>query len=413
MAKSLARLAASGIGVALLLALSTARAADPHPGRSPKSGVRAHDPRGAAEAATRNADPGARRAIAGGPTSEDTAQGAESPELRALRDAERELFPPASPAPGNAWPSELPLRLPGDDAPHVHATGLPPAEPSAPPPEGPRDLSWLTKLEMPDLPVRWDDRVVRYLEFFRDDPRGRATFANLYRHSGRWQAMMRRALRKKSLPEDLLWVAMIESGFEPVARSAAGAVGLWQFMPETAKIYGLTIDRWLDQRLNAPVETDAAADFLADLHRRFGSWDLALAGYNMGYAGLSSVVRRYNTNDFWSLERTEGTLPWETTLYVPKILAVAVVAHNLAAFGFGDLQPDEAHRHRRGDRPGGDVAGGGGAGRGLHAEGRRDAQPRAPRGAHAAGGRGRRCVRGEGARGKGRLGDASHGASPP
>src|ERR1700722_1068741 len=193
---------------------------------------------------------------------------------------------------------------------------------------------------MPYLPVRWDDRVVRYLELFRDDPRGRATFANLYRHSGRWQAMMRRALRKKSLPEDLIWVATVESGFEPVARSPVGALGLWQFMPETGKIYGLTIDRWLDQRLSASLETDAAADFLADLHRRFGSWDLALAGYNMGYAGLSSVVHRYNTNDFWSLERTEGALPWETTLYVPKILAMAVVAHNLAAFGFGDLQPD-------------------------------------------------------------------------
>jgi membrane-bound lytic murein transglycosylase D len=111
-------------------------------------------------------------------------------------------------------------------------------------------------------------------------------------------------------------------------------------MPETAKIYGLSIDRWLDQRLSPQLETEAAADFLADLHRRFGSWELALAGYNMGYAGLASVVRRYNTNDFWSLARTEGTLPWETTLYVPKILAAAVVAHNLVAFGFSDLTLD-------------------------------------------------------------------------
>jgi membrane-bound lytic murein transglycosylase D len=342
MAKSPARRAAAGIGVACLVALSSARAADPHAARPTKTGAaRAHDARGTSKTAARGADAGARRAIAGGPTSEETSQGVESPELRALREAERELFPPASPAPGNEWPAELPLRMPGDDAPHVHASGLPPAEPTPPPPpEGGRDLSWLAKLEMPDLPVRWDERVVRYIELFRDDPRGRATFANLYRRSGRWHGMMRRALRKKSLPEDLVWVATIESGLEPIARSPAGAVGLWQFMPETAKIYGLTLDRWLDQRLSAPMETEAAADFLADLHRRFGSWDLALAGYNMGYAGLSSVVRRYNTNDFWSLARTEGTLPWETTVYVPKILAMAVVAHNLAAFGFGELQPD-------------------------------------------------------------------------
>jgi hypothetical protein len=173
-------------------------------------------------------------------------------------------------------------------------------------------------------------------------------------------------------------------------------------MPETAKIYGLTIDRWLDQRLSAPVETEAAADFLADLHRRFGSWDLALAAYNMGYGGLSSVVRRYNTNDFWSLARTEGTLPWETTLYVPKILASAVVAHNLGAFGF-------SHRDRRRDGPAGDAARARGAGGRVHDEGRGGAEPRASRGAHAAPRRGGRGVHREGAGGKGRGGDAGDG----
>jgi membrane-bound lytic murein transglycosylase D len=111
-------------------------------------------------------------------------------------------------------------------------------------------------------------------------------------------------------------------------------------MPETARIYGLTMDRWLDQRMSPELATAAAADHLADLHRRFGSWELALAAYNMGYGGLASVVRRYNTNDFWSLSRTEGTLPWETTLYVPKILAAAVVSRNLGTFGLADLQLD-------------------------------------------------------------------------
>jgi membrane-bound lytic murein transglycosylase D len=195
-------------------------------------------------------------------------------------------------------------------------------------------------LEMPDLPVRWDERVVRYLLFFRDDPSGHATFANLYRHSGRWRDMIRRELRRKSLPEDLTWVSMIESGFDPVARSSAGARGLWQFMPETARLYGITIDRWMDQRLSPTSSTQAAVDFLADLHQRFGNWELALAGFNMGAVGLMSVLRRYNTNDFWSLARTEGTLPWETTLYVPKVLAAAVVARNLATFGFGDVAAD-------------------------------------------------------------------------
>jgi membrane-bound lytic murein transglycosylase D len=282
---------------------------------------------------------GARRAIAGGPIAEDIAAGPESPDLRALREAERELFPTTAPAPGTSWPSDLPALQPGDTAPHVLATGLP-ASGLPPPPSDDVGLAWLNRLELPDLPVRWDERVVRYLVYFRDDPRGHATFANLFRHSGRWRDAIRRILRSRSEPEDLVWVAMIESGFDPLARSSAGASGLWQFMPETAKIYGLSVDRWLDQRLAAQAASQAAADFLGDLHRRFGSWELALAAFNMGYVGLSSVVRRYNTNDFWSLARIEGTLPWETTLYVPKVLAAAVVAHNLAAFGFADLTPD-------------------------------------------------------------------------
>jgi membrane-bound lytic murein transglycosylase D len=144
-------------------------------------------------------------------------------------------------------------------------------------------------------------------------------------------------LRKKGLPEDIASLAMIESGFDPSARSPVGALGMWQFMPDTGKIYGLYQDRWADQRMSIATATEAAADHLADLHRRFGSWDLAMAAYNMGYGGVLQAVRRYNTNDYWALSKLEGSLPWETTLYVPKILAAAVVTKNLAAFGFQDL----------------------------------------------------------------------------
>jgi membrane-bound lytic murein transglycosylase D len=346
--------AAAGLALAVLSVSIEARAGDAHPassGAAPDAHTSAPKASTSKTAApgktsskspkTRSVDVAARRAIAGGPTADDASMGAESPELRALREAERELFPPATPAPGNAWPSNLPLVLPGDNAPEVEATGVPPARPMPlPSEERAQDLGWLEHLEMPDLPVRWDERVVRYLEFFKDDPRGRATFANLYRHSGRWRDMMRRALRRKALPADLVWVSMIESGFDATAHSTAGATGLWQLMPETARIYGLTYDRWLDQRMSAALATDAAADMLGDLHRRFGGWELALAGFNMGYAGLASVLKRFNTNDFWSLSRTEGALPWETTLYVPKVFAAAVVAHNLATFGFADIAVD-------------------------------------------------------------------------
>ena len=333
------RFAAMGVGCALFFALSMASAADsPHAVKPPKGA--ANKPGSHAIRAARLADSVARRGIAAGPTADDAGIGAETPELRTLREAERELFPPAAAAPGGVWPSELPFtqRREGDpQGTRVDASGVPSGAPAPSSTDASGDLSWLTGLQMPDLPIRWDERVVRYLQFFRDDPRGRSTFANLMRHWGRVREMMREALRKRSLPEDLVWVAMVESGFDPAARSPSGAAGLWQFMPETARVYGLAIDRWVDERYNVDVATAAAADMLGDLHRRFGSWELALAAYNMGYAGLSSVVRRYNTNDYWSLARAEGAIPWQTTLYVPKILAASVVAHNLTYFGFSDL----------------------------------------------------------------------------
>ncbi len=341
------------MGCVLLLDLSAARAADPaHPVKRTKTASAPKPGSKGGSKASHSIDVGARRAVAGGPTLDDISLGIESPDLVALREAESELFPSVAPAPGALWPLEAPLVMPRDSGPQVQASGLPPSGPTAlPPNEGTSDVSWLAHLDMPDLPVRWDERVVRYLRFFRDDPRGHAMFANLFRHSGRFRDTMRRALHRKSLPEDLVWVSMIESGFDSSARSASGAAGLWQFMPETARIYGLAMDRWVDQRYSPELATAAASELLGDLHRRFGSWELALAAYNMGHAGLASVVRRYNTNDFWTLARTEGTLPWETTLYVPKILAASVVAHNLATFGFGDLTLEPAVETDQVDAP--------------------------------------------------------------
>ena len=293
----------------------------------------------------RTPDVNARRQTAGGPTSDDVAMGVESPELRALHDAERELFPLAGPAPGQPWPTELGAPFTTTpDLPHVHASGLPPAPvPSAPPvSDGGKDLSWMAGLALPDFPVRWEPRVVRYLEFFKGDPRGHSIVSVWMRRAGRYRESIRRTLRRKAVPEDLLWLSMIESGFDPGVRSPVGAVGLWQFMPETARQYGLEQDRWVDARYNFHQATEAATDFLSDLHRRFGSWDLAIAAYNMGYAGLVAVVRKYNTNDFWTLSRLEGALPWETTLYVPKIMAAAIVAKNPTVFGLDGIVPDPA-----------------------------------------------------------------------
>ncbi len=333
---------------ALLAALATspvATAAAPLPAAPAKAAPKKPVAKPAHPVSSRNrpSDAATRHLVAAGPTIDDVALGADSPELRSLREAERELFPSATPSLGDSWPTELPSPLSATgDAPRVHASGLPPTpSPSLPPTAvGGHDLAWLSQLTMPDLPVRWDARVVRYLEFFKDDPRGRQVLQTWMRRSGRYRDVVRRTLRKKGLPEDLLWLSMIESGFDPVVRSAAGAMGLWQFMPDTARAYGLSIDRWSDQRLSPEAATEAAADFLSDLHRRFGGWELAIAAYNMGYWGVAGSIRKYNTNDFWAMSRLECALPWETTLYVPKILAAAIVGRNPHVFGLDDIVVD-------------------------------------------------------------------------
>jgi membrane-bound lytic murein transglycosylase D len=140
-------------------------------------------------------------------------------------------------------------------------------------------------------------------------------------------------LRERRLPEDLIWVAMIESGFDPRAQSPAGAVGLWQFMPATGEVYGLVQNHHVDQRKNPRLATQAAAHHLRDLYLRFGDWDLALAAYNMGYEQLLDSIDRYGTTDFNELSRQEA-IPAETAAYVPKIAAAAIVANNLERFGF-------------------------------------------------------------------------------
>jgi membrane-bound lytic murein transglycosylase D len=289
------------------------------------------------------ADPAMRRQVAGGPTADDSRVGVESPELSQLRAAEREIFPPAAPLPANAWPTELPAWRDASE-PAVHASGLsvPPSQARPPAAEGGKDLSWLSQLTLPELPIRWDARVVRYLEMYKNDARARGALAVWRKRAGRYKDAIERVLRRKNMPTDLEWLAMIESGFDPLARSPAGAVGLWQFMPETGKLYGMPQDRFVDERVDVVAATEAAADFLNDLHRRFGSWDLAMAAYNMGYPGVVAAVRRYNTNDFWALSKLEGSLPWETTLYVPKILASAIVMRNPKVFGLDAIVPDAA-----------------------------------------------------------------------
>lgn len=204
------------------------------------------------------------------------------------------------------------------------------------------DQPWLDKLVMPDIPVRWTKQLIDYLLFYKSDPRGRAIMEAWLVSQGRYRDLITTQLRKAKVPEDLLYVAMIESSYNPNTQSPAGALGLWQFMTDGGRIYGLRQDRWVDERRDPLRATIAASDYWADLMMRFGDWDTAMAAYNVGYGGMLRAIARYNTNDFYQLCEYENGLPWETCLYSPKVIASAIVGHNRTEFGFDKLKEQVA-----------------------------------------------------------------------
>jgi membrane-bound lytic murein transglycosylase D len=306
----------------------------------PRMGARAALPAAASSARDSAAERKAVRGIA-----LEDAEASESPELRALRRFEEQAFRrPGAMVPGQPEPDDvakpLPPGLPGrwggtGDIPDALKSPERGAASAAKP-----SKEWLSQLTLPDLPVRWEPQVVRYLEFFKSDPKGRATMATWLRRMGRYRAVIERKLDQEGLPRDLIFLAMVESGFDPGATSLRSAGGIWQFVPGAARAYGLEVSRWVDARRDPDRASEAAARMLKDLYVRFGTWPLAFAAYNAGYGAILRSIARFNTNDFWELARHEAGLPWETTLYVPKILAAAIVGHNLKTFGFAEVAQD-------------------------------------------------------------------------
>ncbi|WP_437948256.1 transglycosylase SLT domain-containing protein [Sorangium sp. So ce296] len=210
------------------------------------------------------------------------------------------------------------------------------------------DGATLSTLTMPDLDVPLTRRTMRFVRFFAQSDEGRAVFQRRFRRAGAYRELIERSLREAGLPEDLLWVAAVESGFDPRAVSPAGAAGLWQFMPRTGEAYGLEQSEWIDARMSLTRATDAATAHLRDLYERFGRWDLALAAYNFGHEGvlraLAKVAAERDPEARGPVGLAElaqaGAVPKETADYVPQIVAFAIVAANRARFGL-DL-PDVA-----------------------------------------------------------------------
>ncbi|MEM9877572.1 MAG: transglycosylase SLT domain-containing protein, partial [Myxococcota bacterium] len=284
-----------------------------------------------------------RQALRGHAPDHAVAPPREAPELAMMCALDRALFPPPPPT-TRPEPRAETVDIDGS-TPRAQTSGLPaPATPvaQASPASSSSSPDWLATLARPDFPVRLDAQVVRYLRYYRDDARGRKLIAALARKSGRYIDALRRALAAHGLPRDLCWLAMVESGYDATIHSHAGAAGLWQFMPATGRIYGLTVNRRVDERLDPERSTVAAARHLHDLHQRFGSWALAFGAYNMGYGGMLAAIRRFNTNDFWRLTRIEAGLPYETARYVPKIMALAIAMNNCKAFGCDGMARDPA-----------------------------------------------------------------------
>lgn len=184
------------------------------------------------------------------------------------------------------------------------------------------------------------ERVQYWMSYFTG--RSRWHFERYIERAGRYDSMIRTRLGAAGLPQDMIYLAMIESGFAQSIRSRAGAMGLWQFMPETGRRYGLAVDNWVDERRDPFMATDAAIRFLSELNHRFGSWYLAAAAYNSGPGKIQRGLARgdygaLNGNDaFFAM--ADGTfLRRETRDYVPKLIAAALLAKEPARYGFTGL----------------------------------------------------------------------------
>lgn len=229
--------------------------------------------------------------------------------------------------------------------------------PLPPPPEGMRELSLreqriLAEVVVPrvhapevldpmafaphaDLPIELRPDVARFIRYYQQE--GRAGLRTMMRRLTRYQPLIQPALSTQQVPLDLIHVAMIESALTTSAVSPAKAAGPWQFVPATGSAYGLRQTFWVDERRDPSKSTRAAARFLSKLHGQFGHWYLALAGYNTGGSRVRRLLEETGARDYWALRKH---LSKETREYVPKILALTLIAKHPTAFGFSHAEFD-------------------------------------------------------------------------
>ena len=183
----------------------------------------------------------------------------------------------------------------------------------------------------PDL---GNQAVLDWVRFFTTN--GRSTFERWLKRSGRYMELFRQALQKEGLPPDLVHLVFVESGFNLNARSVSSAVGPWQFVRSTARLFGLNVNKWVDERKDPEKSTVAAARYLKHLYSIFGDWPLAIASYNAGEGTILRAIQRQGTTNYWDLK-----LPRQTEDYVPQFMAVLEIVRNPEKYGFDEVELDD------------------------------------------------------------------------
>jgi membrane-bound lytic murein transglycosylase D len=199
------------------------------------------------------------------------------------------------------------------------------------------DSADLDQPAIEDIPLQINSDVLHYIEFFTGA--GRSTFERWLKRSGRYMDLFRTVLQREGLPPDLVHLVFVESGFNLNARSYASAVGPWQFLRSSARLFGLNVNQWVDERKDPEKATVAAARYLKHLHGIFGDWPLAIASYNAGEGTVLRAIKAQGTTNYWDLK-----LPRQTEQYVPQFMAALAITRDPVKYGFGDVEFDDPMR---------------------------------------------------------------------
>jgi hypothetical protein len=191
-----------------------------------------------------------------------------------------------------------------------------------------------------DIPVVVNPKVSRWIDYFTKDKKGKACFDHYLLRAKKYIPQIQNVLLTEKIPNDLVFLALIESGYSNYSNSRAKAVGLWQFIKSTGERYGLRVNFWEDDRRDPERATLAAASYLKDLFKEFQDWNLAVAAYNCGEKRVEDAIVEGKTRDYWKLVEM-NLLPKETSQYVSKLIAATILVKNLEVFNV--MEYDQNH----------------------------------------------------------------------